>query len=445
MTNKDIVTIIGGGLAGCEAAFQLLRQGRRVRLFEQRPRSKTPAHTGGNLAELVCSNSFRSNSLSSAPGLLKAEMRILGSLTMEAADNCRVPAGQALAVDRERFSSYTEERLSSHGNLEIIREEIREIPQEEPVIVATGPLTSEALAENLAALIGVKYLHFYDAIAPIVFADSIDEEIIFRASRYNKGEGEYINCPMNQEEYLSFLAALRSAEQYPIHDFEGERFFEGCLPIEEMAVRGDDVMRFGPLKPVGLPDPRTGKEPYAVVQLRQDDIAAEHYNIVGFQTRMRQAEQKRVVREIPGLQNAQFARLGQMHRNTYINAPEVLVPTYQVRGKPGLFIAGQLSGVEGYVESASSGLAAGLYMAQFLGEGKVDPLPPTTAIGALSYYVANAESKIFQPMNVTFGLLQGEEGIPHRPKRKRREAQAERALNNVREWAGRHDIVTRVD
>ncbi|HUX08882.1 MAG TPA: methylenetetrahydrofolate--tRNA-(uracil(54)-C(5))-methyltransferase (FADH(2)-oxidizing) TrmFO [Acidobacteriota bacterium] len=445
MTNKDIVTIIGGGLAGCEAAFQLLRQGRRVRLFEQRPRSKTPAHTGGNLAELVCSNSFRSNSLSSAPGLLKAEMRILGSLTMEAADNCRVPAGQALAVDRERFSSYTEERLSSHGNLEIIREEIREIPQEEPVIVATGPLTSEALAENLAALIGVKYLHFYDAIAPIVFADSIDEEIIFRASRYNKGEGEYINCPMNQEEYLSFLAALRSAEQYPIHDFEGERFFEGCLPIEEMAVRGDDVMRFGPLKPVGLPDPRTGKEPYAVVQLRQDDIAAEHYNIVGFQTRMRQAEQKRVVREIPGLQNAQFARLGQMHRNTYINAPEVLEPTYQVRGKPGLFIAGQLSGVEGYVESASSGLAAGLYMAQFLGEGKVDPLPPTTAIGALSYYVANAESKIFQPMNVTFGLLQGEEGIPHRPKRKRREAQAERALNNVREWAGRHDIVTRVD
>ena len=445
MTNKDIVTVIGGGLAGCEAAFQLLRQGRRVRLFEQRPRSKTPAHTGGNLAELVCSNSFRSNSLSSAPGLLKAEMRILGSLTMEAADNCRVPAGQALAVDRERFSSYTEERLSSHGNLEIIREEIREIPQEEPVIVATGPLTSEALAENLAALIGVKYLHFYDAIAPIVFADSIDEEIIFRASRYNKGEGEYINCPMNQEEYLSFLAALRSAEQYPIHDFEGERFFEGCLPIEEMAVRGDDVMRFGPLKPVGLPDPRTGKEPYAVVQLRQDDIAAEHYNIVGFQTRMRQAEQKRVVREIPGLQNAQFARLGQMHRNTYINAPEVLEPTYQVRGKPGLFIAGQLSGVEGYVESASSGLAAGLYMAQFLGEGKVDPLPPTTAIGALSYYVANAESKIFQPMNVTFGLLQGEEGIPHRPKRKRREAQAERALNNVREWAGRHDIVTRVD
>ena len=445
MSSKDIVTVIGGGLAGCEAAYQLLRQDLRVRMFEQRPGSKTPTHTSGNLAELVCSNSFRSNSPTSAPGLLKAEMRMLGSLIMESADVCRVPAGQALAVDRTCFSSSIEEILSSCSGFELVREEIKEIPQDGPVIVATGPLTSEALAENLAALIDVKYLHFYDAIAPIVYADSIDESVIFRASRNNKGEGEYINCPMTQEEYLSFLAALRSAEQYPIHDFEDERFFEGCLPVEEMAVRGDDVMRFGPLKPVGLPDPRTGKEPYAVVQLRQDDIAAEHYNIVGFQTRMRQAEQKRVIRKIPGLQNARFARLGQMHRNTFINSPEVLEPTYQVRGKSMLFIAGQLSGVEGYIESASSGLAAGMYMAQLLKTGEIDPLPPTTAIGALAYYVAAAEAKNFQPMNITFGLLQGEEGIPRRPKRKRREVQVERALRHVREWAEHRAKITLED
>jgi methylenetetrahydrofolate--tRNA-(uracil-5-)-methyltransferase len=437
MADRDNVTIIGGGLAGCEAAWQLLRRGYGVRVFEQRPAAMTPAHTGGRLAELVCSNSFRSQSLATAPGLLQAEMRLLDSLIIAAADAAKVPAGQALAVDRDAFSGFIEAKLTESGRFGLIREEVMEVPRQGPVILATGPLTSEALSADLSSLIGAKYLHFYDAIAPIVEAGSIDEAAAWRASRYGKGEGEYVNCPLNRDEYLAFIAALRSAEQYPVHEFEDEKFFEGCLPVEEMARRGDDVLRFGPLKPVGLPNPRTGKEPYAVVQLRQDDLAAEHYNIVGFQTRMRQAEQKRVIRMIPGLARAKFTRLGLMHRNTFINAPEILELTYQVRGRAELFIAGQLSGVEGYIESASSGLAAGLYMARLLEGGKIDPLPPSTAVGALGHYVARSDPEGFQPMKITFGLLQGGEGLPRRRGR-RREAQAERALEHLGAWIREH-------
>ena len=439
MTSEQRVTVIGGGLAGCEAAWQLLRAGINITLFEQRPEVMTPAHTGGRLAELVCSNSFRGDRLSTAPGLLKAEMRLLGSLVMEAAAASAVPAGQALAVDRDAFSGYIEAKLASQGGFELVREEVTSLPCGQPTILATGPLTAGSLADGLAEKLGKEFLHFYDAIAPIVYADSIDKSVVFRASRHGKGEADYLNCPMNQEEYLSFLTALRSAEQYQVREFEEEKFFEGCLPVEEMARRGDDVLRFGPLKPVGLKDPRTGERPYAVVQLRQDDIAAEHYNIVGFQTRMRQAEQKRVIRLIPGLQNARFARMGQMHRNSFVNAPGLLEPTFQLRGEPSLFIAGQLSGVEGYVESASSGLACGLYMAQLLLHREVDPLPPTTAAGALGNYVANAEPESFQPMNVTFGLIDSA-GLPRRPRLKRREAQAERALKEVRAWCGRNGL-----
>lgn len=441
MSKAERITIIGGGLAGCEAANQLLRAGFGVRLFEQRPGAMTPAHTGGNLAELVCSNSLRSNNPLSAPGLLKAEMRLLGSLIIEAADNNSLPAGQALAVDRSGFSAHIEQRLCSHADFELIREQVGKIPGEGPVVLATGPLTSEGLAVDLAELIGVRYLHFYDAIAPIITADSIDMNCAFRASRYGKGQADYINCPMNQAEYLSFLAALRGADLYPAHSFEDEKFFEGCLPIEEMARRGEDVLRFGPLKPVGLSDPLTGRQPYAVVQLRQDDLAAELYNIVGFQTRMRKAEQKRVIRMIPALKEATIARWGQMHRNTFINAPEILEATYQVRGRPLLFIAGQLSGVEGYIESAAGGLTAGIYLVQALTRGSIDPLPPTTATGALARYVANANPEHFQPMNINFGLLDSD-GLPARPRKRRLEARVKRALLHVQDWAKRQGFDT---
>ncbi len=432
------VTVVGGGLAGCEAAYQLLRAGLRVRLLEQRPASMTPAHSGGRLAELVCSNSFRSDRLSAAPGLLKAEMRLLGSLIIAAADRTSLPAGQALAVDRERFAAEVEAELASRPGFELVRREVKSVPHEGPVIVATGPLTAGAFAEDLARLVGAGYLHFYDAVAPIVVADTVDQSLCYLASRYGKGGADYLNCPLDREQYLALLAALREAEQYPARPFEDERFFEGCLPVEEMARRGDDVLRFGPLKPVGLPDPSTGAEPYAVLQLRQDDLAAEHFNLVGFQTRMREGEQKRVIRLVPALHRAGFARLGRMHRNTYINSPAVLEATWQVRGRPLLFVAGQLSGIEGYVESAASGLAAGLYAAQLLRGDAIEPLPATTAIGALGRYVAGADPEHFQPMNVTFGLLDGED-LPRRPRRRRRQAQAERALEHVKEWARRRD------
>jgi methylenetetrahydrofolate--tRNA-(uracil-5-)-methyltransferase len=437
MESGLIVTIVGGGLAGSEAAWQLLRAGIRVRMFEQRPRYTTPAHTSGRLAELVCSNSFRADRPTAAPGLLKAEMRLLGSLIIASADASSLPAGQALAVDRERFSAEVEERLASCTGFELVRERVTAIPTQGPAVIATGPLTEGEFAERLAEFLGTRYLHFYDAVAPIVVAGSIDESRSYRGSRYGKGGDDYINCPMDRDLYLAFVQALRTAEQHPVRPFEEERFFEGCLPIEEMARRGEDVLRFGPLKPVGLPDPRTGEEPYAVVQLRQDDLAAEHYNLVGLQTRMRQGEQRRVFRLIPALRSAEFARLGQMHRNTFICAPEVLEPTYQVRGRPELFIAGQLSGVEGYVESAASGLASGLYMAQLLKTGRIEPLPATTTVGALGRYIAKADPKGFQPMKITFGLLDGT-GLPSRPKRLKIQARVERAVTTVKGWADRH-------
>jgi methylenetetrahydrofolate--tRNA-(uracil-5-)-methyltransferase len=431
------ITIIGGGLAGCEAAWQLLRAGLTVRLFEQRPVHSDPAHVTDHLAELVCSNSLRSDSLANAAGLLKAEMRLLDSLIIAAADAHKIPAGSALAVDREGFYRFIRERLESQPEFTIVHERVKTIPRDRPCILASGPLTDGELAADLAALLGQPYLYFYDAIAPIVEGDSIDMEHAFWASRWDRGDdeaGDYLNCPLTREEYLNFIEALRSAEQYPAHDFEDARHFEGCLPIEEMAARGEDVLRFGPLKPVGLADPRTGKTPYAVLQLRKDDAAAEHFNLVGCQTKMRQAEQKRVLRMIPALARAEFARLGQMHRNSFVNAPKVLEPSYRVRGTDFLFLAGQISGVEGYIESAASGLAAGRYLAQLLTTGAIDPLPPSSAIGALGHYIAGADEKTFQPMNVTFGLLR-QDGPPARgPRRKRREGQSEKALAAVRNW-----------
>lgn len=431
------VTIIGGGLAGCEAAWQLLRAGLRVRLFEQRPVHSDPAHVTGHLAELVCSNSLRSDSLANAAGLLKAEMRLLDSLIIAAADGHKIPAGSALAVDREGFYRTIREQLEGKEGFALVHERVNVIPRDRPCILASGPLTEGDLAADLAALLGHSYLSFYDAIAPIVEGDSIDMDHAFWGSRWDRGDdegGDYLNCPLTREEYLAFLEALRGAEQYPTHDFEDVRHFEGCLPIEEMAARGEDVLRFGPLKPVGLTDPRSGKTPYAVLQLRKDDAAAEHFNLVGCQTKMRQAEQKRVLRMIPALAHAEFARLGQMHRNSFVNAPKVLESSYRVRGTEFLFLAGQLSGVEGYIESAASGLAAGRYCAQLLHTGAIEPLPPTTATGALGHYIANADEKTFQPMNITFGLLR-QDGPPARgPRRIRRERQSEKALAALREW-----------
>lgn len=434
MHKFDTVEIIGGGLAGCEAAWQLLRRGFNVRLFEQRPERMTPAHKTDQLAELVCSNSFRSDSLSSAVGLLKAEMRLLDSLIMSVADECRVPAGQALAVDRKCFSSGILVQLQSFAGFELVRKEVTSIPENKPLIIATGPLTSDSLTEQLRDLIGFDYLYFYDAISPIVIGDSIDRKMAFWASRYGKGEDDYLNCPMSKEEYEQFIDALLKAEQYPTQQFENVRHFEGCLPIEEMAVRGHDALRFGPMKPVGLNDPKTDMRPYAVLQLRQDDLAAEHFNLVGCQTKMRQADQKRVFRMIPALRNAEFARFGQMHRNSFINSPAVLDSSYQVRKHKQIFIAGQLSGVEGYVESAASGLAAGIYMGQFLANSNFVTFPPSTAIGALAWYIVNADPTEFQPMNITFGLLQQEGITPQKPRRARREAQVKRALSDVRYW-----------
>jgi methylenetetrahydrofolate--tRNA-(uracil-5-)-methyltransferase len=434
------ITVVGGGLAGCEAAWQILKRGLRVTLYEQRPHRKSPAHTSNDLAELVCSNSLRSDHLTSAVGLLKAEMRLLDSLVISAADACRVPAGQALAVDRSCFSRTIEKHLRSQAGFNIVREEVVRIPRNRPAIIATGPLTSESLAENLAELIGAEYLHFYDAIAPIVETDSVDMEHAFWASRYGKGDDDYLNCPLDRDEYLAFIDALLKADQYPTHEFEDDLHFEGCLPIEEMAARGEDVLRFGPMKPVGLEDPRTGHRPYAVLQLRRDDLASEHLNLVGFQTKMRKADQKRVIRMIPALAKARFARMGQMHRNSYINSPKVLTAGYKVREMPGLFIAGQLAGVEGYVESAASGLCAGIYVSQLLADGSITPLPPDTAMGALGYYIANADQKQFQPMNITFGLIQLGETKFRGSRRDRRLAQSQYALDNLLAWREKNSV-----
>ncbi|MDI3538684.1 MAG: methylenetetrahydrofolate--tRNA-(uracil-5-)-methyltransferase [Bacillota bacterium] len=424
--NGQEVTVVGAGLAGSEAAWQLAKRGIKVRLVEMRPAKFTPAHHTDKFAELVCSNSLRAASLENAVGLLKEEMRRLDSLIMRAADANRVPAGGALAVDREGFADFVTQTLSGHPNVTVERREITEIP-EGIVVIASGPLTSDALAARLGELTGAEHLYFYDAVAPIVTLESIDTSRCFWGSRYGKGEEAYLNCPLTEEEYERFWQELVRAERHPLKEFEELKVFEGCMPIEQMALRGRDTLRYGPLKPVGLIDPRTGKQPYAVVQLRQDNREGTLYNLVGFQTQLKWSEQKRVFGLIPGLENAEFVRYGVMHRNTFIASPKVLAPTWQLKTDGRLFIAGQVTGVEGYVESAASGLMAGINAAR-LAEGR-EPLvlPSITACGALAHYVTTASLGNFQPMNVNFGLFPPLER-KIRGRRERNLALAERSL-----------------
>lgn len=432
------ITVIGGGLAGSEAAWQAAQSGADVRLFEMRPGVPTPAHTTGYLAELVCSNSLGSDALNRAPGLLKAELRRLGAFIIEVADAHRVPAGSALAVDREGFAAAVTARLEAHPRITLIREEATAIPPEGVVIIASGPLTSPALAQALKAWTGAEALYFYDAIAPIVEVSTLNFDVAFRASRYNRGEqdaGDYINCPMTQEEYERFIAALLSAERIPLRNFERDdpHFFEACLPVEVLAQRGPAALAFGPLRPVGLRDPRTGKRPYAVVQLRQDNAAGDLYNLVGFQTNLRYGEQERVFRLIPGLEEAIFVRHGAMHRNTYINAPRLLEPTLQFKTRATLFCAGQIAGLEGYAGNVMGGWLAGINAARVQqGEAPITP-PPTTMSGALVAYITQADPETFQPMKANFGLMPPLEET-RRGKRARGEAHAHRALADLESW-----------
>jgi len=432
MRARPVVTIIGGGMAGSEAAWQLARRGLRVRLYEMRPEVMTPVHESDLLAEMVCSNSLRSDALDNAVGLLHEEMRRLGSLFMAAADDNRVPAGKALAVDRQRFAQQITDRLAAADEVEIIREEVASLP-DGPCIIATGPLTSAALSEDIRVLTGTNSLHFYDAISPIVLAESIDESKTFVASRYDKGGADYINCPLDEAQFRIFYDALMAAEVLEIPDFEQGLFFEGCLPIEEIGRRGRETLLFGPMKPVGLSDPRTGARPHAVVQLRQDDLAAENYSLVGFQTRLKWGEQERVLRLIPGLESAEFVRFGVVHRNTYINAPRMLTETFQTRLRGDLFFAGQLAGTEGYVESAAGGLLAGIYCAMMLQEGPISTVPRTTALGSLAFYISHARAIDYQPTNVTFGIIPELEKQV-RGKKQRREAISQRALEHLETW-----------
>jgi methylenetetrahydrofolate--tRNA-(uracil-5-)-methyltransferase len=428
----DTITIIGGGLAGCEAAWQAALRGVSVTLYEMKPQKFSPAHELPGLAELVCSNSLRGDSLDNAVGLLKEELRRTGSLFMEAAEATRVPAGGALAVNRLQFSEYITEKISSHPLITISREEVTDIPSEGIVIIASGPLTSEPLAESIGKLAG-DYLYFYDAIAPIVTAESIDRDIVFAASRYGKGDGDdYLNCPFNEAEYLAFIEAILVAEKVPAREFEKVIHFEGCMPIEELAARGIETLRFGPMKPVGLDDPRTGREPHAVVQLRKENLEGTLLNLVGFQTKLTWPEQKRIFRMIPGLQSAEFARLGSMHRNTFINSPALLLPTLQLKSDPRIFFAGQITGVEGYVESAGSGCIAGLSAARIASKEEIINPPPESALGALVRHVTNAEVKHFQPMNVNYGLFPEIAGKIK--KKERRGKLAERALTEINRW-----------
>ena len=436
MADQDApVTIIGGGLAGCEAAWQLLRRGRRVRLCEMKPERFSPAHKSAHLAELVCSNSLRSGALENAVGLLKEEMRRLDSLILAAADATAVPAGKALAVDRNAFSLFIEERLAAQPGLELIRGEAAEIPAEGISIIASGPLTSDALARAIAALTGGEYLYFYDAISPIVEGESIDLHRVFAASRYGHGEADYLNCPMDRETYETFWGELTQAEEVPLHAFEEIKCFEGCLPIEVIARRGIDTLAYGPMKPVGLIDPRTGGQPHAVVQLRREDREGILYNMVGFQTKLTWPEQRRIFRMIPGLENAEFVRHGSVHRNTFLNAPTLLTANLQLRSLPRLFFAGQITGVEGYVESAAMGLLAGLNASRYLSGREMIPPPPETALGALVSHINNAGRKPFQPMNVTFGLFPP---LPGRIRKKERGlGYARRALAALSSWQAR--------
>jgi methylenetetrahydrofolate--tRNA-(uracil-5-)-methyltransferase len=469
-----VITIVGGGLAGSEAAWQAASSGVPVTLHEMRPVRATAVHKTDSLAELVCSNSFRGDKLDNAVGLLKEEMRRLGSLVMRVADECRVPAGAALAVDRERFAQGITAAVAGHPLITIVRDEVTVIPvssEREPVIIATGPLTSDTLSADLRRLVGQEYLYFYDAISPIVLAESIDRDRVFRQSRWDRdtaglkarttyggeaasessagpacgvddGRGDYLNCPMTREEYERFYDAVIHAESATVHDFDKEKFFEGCLPVEVMAHRGVDTLRFGPMKPVGLVDPKTGRQPYAAVQLRQDNIAGDHYSLVGFQTQLKWGEQERVLRLIPGLEHAEFVRFGMVHRNTYVNGPTVLTDTWQVRHRPSLFLAGQMSGVEGYVESAASGLLAGLNAAALASGGAPAAAPRTTAIGALAYYVSHANPAHYEPSNITFGIMPplDEAALP-RSQRKNKLAKklavSERALSDLHTWMQR--------
>ena len=446
-----MIHIIGGGLAGSEAAWQAAEAGADVTIHEMRPVRPTAVHQTDALAELVCSNSFRADKIDNAVGLIKEEMRRLGSIVMRCADAARVPAGAALAVDRHVFSKAVTDAMLSHPRVRVSREEVTAVPGPawSPAIIATGPLTSDALSRSIQQMIGEEHLSFYDAISPIVLAESIDMSKVFRASRWGRNvwsavpgdvldpsdEGDYLNCPMTKDEYDAFYAALISAESATVHDFDKTKFFEGCLPIEVMAHRGEGTLRFGPMKPVGLKNPRTGALPYAVVQLRQDTLAGDHFSLVGFQTQIKWGDQARVLRMIPGLENAEFVRFGMVHRNTYICGPKVLLPTWQTRRRPDLFFAGQVSGVEGYVESAASGLVAGRNAASLV-RGEAPQAPPrTTAIGALAYYVSHADPTHYQPTNITHGIMPPLDRPP-RDKMKKKMAIAERALADLDAWAG---------
>jgi len=422
------VTIVGGGLAGCEAAWQLSRRGVAVDLFEMRPVKATPVHQTADFAELVCSNSLRGDALDQAAGLLKEEMRRIDSLILRVADGVRVPAGSALAVDRGLFSAKVTEAVTGLPGIRVHREEVSRIPDAEIAIVATGPLTSESLAADVARFVGADHLYFFDAVSPVIEADSIDELKTFRASRYGKGGDDYVNCPLSEAEYRAFFEALTTAESAEIHAFEHEFFFEGCLPVEVIASRGPETLLFGPMKPVGLVDPKTGRRPFAVVQLRQDNLAASHFSMVGFQTQLKWGEQKRVFRMIPGLETAEFVRHGMIHRNTYVNAPKTLQPTFETRARRGLFFAGQMSGVEGYVESAASGLIAGVSAAARAQGQEPLAFPEATALGALGRYISASDPKNYQPTNIAFGLLPD---LPQRIRDKslKRRAIAARALS----------------
>ncbi len=428
------ITIIGGGLAGSEAAWQAVRRGCKVKLYDMKPHTFSPAHSSPDMAELVCSNSFRSDDIGSAVGLLKEEMRRCDSLIMQTAFECRVPAGKALAVDRDKFASRITESLTTHPDITIIREEVTELPppSDSIVILATGPLTSPALTDDLIKLTGRDRLAFYDAIAPIVDAESLNMDIIYRKSRYDDGPGDYLNCPMDKDSYERFITELANGQYSPLKDFEKPKYFEGCLPIEVIRSRGDETLRFGPMKPVGLPDPRTGKDPHAVVQLRMENREGTSYNMVGFQTKLIYSEQKRIFRLIPGMENAEFVRFGSIHRNTFVCAPEILQPTLEFKDRPDILLAGQLSGVEGYVESAAMGLLAGINGAR-KAVGITPTVPPAeTSLGALINHLTLSDPKHFQPSNVNFSLFPAWEKKV--PKRLRGQKRAEAGLAALTQW-----------
>jgi methylenetetrahydrofolate--tRNA-(uracil-5-)-methyltransferase len=433
MSEKLIV--IGGGLAGSEAAWQAAKRGIKVVLYEMRPDKLTEAHKTGFFGELVCSNSLRSNDLYSAPGLLKKELETAGSLIMEAAYASTVPAGSALAVDRNLFAEFISGRISNHTNIEVKRQEVTELTGDISII-ATGPLTSGAMVKSLSEIIGGEYLYFYDAIAPIIDSDSIDYKKVYRASRYGKGEGDdYVNCPMTKDEYLSFYRAITEADKVTAREFEEQKIFEGCMPVEVMASRGEDTLRFGPMKPVGLTDPKTGKEPYAVVQLRAENKEMSSYNMVGFQTRLKWPEQKKVFSMVPGLENAEFMRYGSLHRNTFINSPLLLNKDLTLRNKDDIYIAGQLSGVEGYIESTAMGLIAGINAFLKISGENASDVPATTAHGALIKHITGSESKGFQPSNINFGLFSlSENMLKMRDKKQKRKMIAEKALSDWEEY-----------